>query len=158
MDNLVVVMLLKFRKKIWDTQTDDYVETLKFHIDLVFSSCSARELAEENQQKPSKPPTPDKATTDLSIVKIESDEDEETGAMEMYINMSGAGGESIRVQRADHGDQEEGGEPHGDWMREDLSNEDSNVSGDQSNSWLYPPGSQAQYKGGYTNDVFFSMF
>ncbi|XP_078332598.1 uncharacterized protein LOC111123204 isoform X2 [Crassostrea virginica] len=107
----------------------------------------ARELAEENQQKPSKPPTPDKATTDLSIVKIESDEDEETGAMEMYINMSGAGGESIRVQRADHGDQEEGGEPHGDWMREDLSNEDSNVSGDQSNSWLYPPGSQAQYKG-----------
>nr|XP_022321140.1 uncharacterized protein LOC111123204 isoform X7 [Crassostrea virginica] len=109
----------------------------------------ARELAEENQQKPSKPPTPDKATTDLSIVKIESDEDEETGAMEMYINMSGAGGESIRVQRADHGDQEEGGEPHGDWMREDLSNEDSNVSGDQSNSWLYPPGSQAQYKGGF---------
>lgn len=31
-------------------------------------------------------------------------------------------------------------------MREDMSNEDSNVSGDQSNSWVYPPGGQAQYK------------
>ncbi|XP_011423086.2 uncharacterized protein [Magallana gigas] len=112
------------------------------------SEPSAREMSEEGQQiqqKPTKPPTPDKPSTNLSIVKIESDEDEDPGAMEMYINMSGGGGESIRVQRADHTDQEEG-DPQADWMRDEMSNEDSNVSGDQSNSWVYPPGSQAQYK------------
>lgn len=106
------------------------------------------EEGQQIQQKPTKPPTPDKPSTNLSIVKIESDEDEDPGAMEMYINMSGGGGESIRVQRADHTDQEEG-DPQADWMRDEMSNEDSNVSGDQSNSWVYPPGSQAQYKGGY---------
>lgn len=106
------------------------------------------EESQQIQQKPTKPPTPDKPSTNLSIVKIESDEDEDPGAMEMYINMSGGGGESIRVQRADHTDQEEG-DPQADWMRDEMSNEDSNVSGDQSNSWVYPPGSQAQYKGGY---------
>lgn len=113
------------------------------------SETSAREMSEESQQiqqKPTKPPTPDKPSTNLSIVKIESDEDEDPGAMEMYINMSGGGGESIRVQRADHTDQEEG-DPQADWMRDEMSNEDSNVSGDQSNSWVYPPGSQAQFKG-----------
>ncbi|XP_052696067.1 hypermethylated in cancer 2 protein-like isoform X2 [Crassostrea angulata] len=113
------------------------------------SETSAREMSEEGQQiqqKPTKPPTPDKPSTNLSIVKIESDEDEDPGAMEMYINMSGGGGESIRVQRADHTDQEEG-DPQADWMRDEMSNEDSNVSGDQSNSWVYPQGSQAQYKG-----------
>lgn len=82
----------------------------------------------------------------LNIVKLRHMID--PGAMEMYINMSGGGGESIRVQRADHTDQEEG-DPQADWMRDEMSNEDSNVSGDQSNSWVYPPGSQAQYKGGY---------
>ncbi|XP_011423082.2 uncharacterized protein [Magallana gigas] len=119
------------------------------------SEPSAREMSEEGQQiqqKPTKPPTPDKPSTNLSIVKIESDEDEDPGAMEMYINMSGGGGESIRVQRADHTDQEEG-DPQADWMRDEMSNEDSNVSGDQSNSWVYPPGSQAQYKGKKSNWV-----
>lgn len=80
-------------------------------------------------------------------MKIESDEDEEASALEMYINVSGGGGESIRVQRAEHSEPEEG-DPQAEWMREDVSNEDSNVSGDQSNSWLYPPGGQQQYKGG----------
>lgn len=108
---------------------------------------SAREMPEANQQKPSKPLSPDKSNTDLSIVKIESDEDEEASALEMYINVSGGGGESIRVQRAEHSEPEEG-DPQAEWMREDVSNEDSNVSGDQSNSWLYPPGGQQQYKGG----------
>ncbi|XP_048730168.2 uncharacterized protein LOC125647517 isoform X5 [Ostrea edulis] len=106
----------------------------------------AREMPEANQQKPSKPLSPDKSNTDLSIVKIESDEDEEASALEMYINVSGGGGESIRVQRAEHSEPEEG-DPQAEWMREDVSNEDSNVSGDQSNSWLYPPGGQQQYKG-----------
>ncbi|XP_062616309.1 uncharacterized protein LOC134278018 isoform X7 [Saccostrea cucullata] len=104
-------------------------------------SINARETPEVTQQKPSKPPSPDKTSADLTIVKIESD-DEEAAAMEMYINVAGGGSESIRVQRAEHVDLEEG-DPQGEWM----SNEDSNVSGDQSNSWVYPPGGQAQYKG-----------
>ncbi|XP_062616310.1 uncharacterized protein LOC134278018 isoform X8 [Saccostrea cucullata] len=103
-------------------------------------SINARETPEVTQQKPSKPPSPDKTSADLTIVKIESD-DEEAAAMEMYINVAGGGSESIRVQRAEHVDLEEG-DPQGEWM----SNEDSNVSGDQSNSWVYPPGGQAQYK------------
>ncbi|XP_061182949.1 transcription regulator protein BACH1-like isoform X5 [Saccostrea echinata] len=106
---------------------------------------NARETQEANQQKPSKPPSPEKTSTDLTIVKIESD-DEEAAAMEMYINVAGGGAEAIRVQRAEHGDLEEG-DPQAEWMREDVSNEDSNVSGDQSNSWVYPPGGPAQYKG-----------
>ncbi|XP_061182947.1 hypermethylated in cancer 2 protein-like isoform X3 [Saccostrea echinata] len=105
---------------------------------------NARETQEANQQKPSKPPSPEKTSTDLTIVKIESD-DEEAAAMEMYINVAGGGAEAIRVQRAEHGDLEEG-DPQAEWMREDVSNEDSNVSGDQSNSWVYPPGGPAQYK------------
>ncbi|XP_061180859.1 transcription regulator protein BACH1-like isoform X6 [Saccostrea echinata] len=106
---------------------------------------NARETQEANQKKPSKPPSPEKTSTDLTIVKIESD-DEEAAAMEMYINVAGGGAEAIRVQRAEHGDLEEG-DPQAEWMREDVSNEDSNVSGDQSNSWVYPPGGPAQYKG-----------
>lgn len=96
----------------------------------------------------------DKLSINLFIVKIESDEDEDLGVMEMYINMFGGGGEFIRVQRVDYIDYEEG-DLQVDWMRDEMSNEDSNVSGDQFNFWVYFSGSQVQYKGGYLFFLFF---
>lgn len=78
-------------------------------------------------------------TPDLSIVKIESRNAEiDTGGLDMYVDMPEHG--VMQLHRRSDDDQGEHSdieyeEPSGDWSREDMSNEGSNISGDQNNSW-----------------------
>lgn len=75
-------------------------------------------------------------TPDLSIVKIESANNsnmDDTGGLDMYVDMPDQsmishmqGDEEVPD---DHSDYEH---PSGDWGQEDMSNEGSNISGDQS--------------------------
>jgi len=76
-------------------------------------------------------------TADLSIVKVESNMLEDTGGLDMHVDMPEAGVMQMHPGRLSQGEDQE--EPSDneieDWTREEMSNEGSNVSGDQNNSW-----------------------
>ncbi|XP_021368181.1 uncharacterized protein LOC110459952 isoform X3 [Mizuhopecten yessoensis] len=73
-------------------------------------------------------------TPDLSIVKIESS-NHETGGLDMHVDMPEEGVMRIHPGRMPDEQEEASDKEIEDWAREEMSNEGSNISGDQNNSW-----------------------
>ncbi|XP_069132879.1 uncharacterized protein [Argopecten irradians] len=73
-------------------------------------------------------------TPDLSIVKIEAS-NHETGGLDMHVDMPEEGVMRIHPGRMPDEQEETSDKEIEDWAREEMSNEGSNVSGDQNNSW-----------------------
>ncbi|XP_069132888.1 uncharacterized protein [Argopecten irradians] len=81
-------------------------------------------------------------TPDLSIVKIEAS-NHETGGLDMHVDMPEEGVMRIHPGRMPDEQEETSDKEIEDWAREEMSNEGSNVSGDQNNSWY-----MGTFKGG----------
>lgn len=74
-------------------------------------------------------------TPDLTIVKIEAS-NHETGGLDMHVDMPEEGVMHIHSGRIPPDDQDDVSDKEiEDWAREEMSNEGSNISGDQNNSW-----------------------
>ncbi|XP_060086276.1 uncharacterized protein LOC132565629 isoform X6 [Ylistrum balloti] len=73
-------------------------------------------------------------TPDLSIVKIEAS-NHETGGLDMHVDMPEEGVMRIHQGRLPEEQEDTSDKEIEDWAREEMSNEGSNVSGDQNNSW-----------------------
>nr|XP_022291530.1 zinc finger and BTB domain-containing protein 5-like isoform X12 [Crassostrea virginica] len=77
---------------------------------------------------------------DLSIVKIETANERDMSNLEMYMggeeSFGSHGHQPIRTEEDDPGPEYSMEEPPGDWQREDMSNEGSNLGGmDNSGNW-----------------------
>ncbi|XP_033752967.1 uncharacterized protein LOC117336493 isoform X17 [Pecten maximus] len=73
-------------------------------------------------------------TPDLSIVKIEAS-NHETGGLDMHVDMPEEGVMRIHQGRMPDDQDDTSDKEIEDWAREEMSNEGSNISGDQNNSW-----------------------
>nr|XP_022291508.1 myoneurin-like isoform X9 [Crassostrea virginica] len=87
---------------------------------------------------------------DLSIVKIETANERDMSNLEMYMggeeSFGSHGHQPIRTEEDDPGPEYSMEEPPGDWQREDMSNEGSNLGGmDNSGNWY-----MSQMKGNET--------
>ncbi|XP_033752963.1 uncharacterized protein LOC117336493 isoform X12 [Pecten maximus] len=81
-------------------------------------------------------------TPDLSIVKIEAS-NHETGGLDMHVDMPEEGVMRIHQGRMPDDQDDTSDKEIEDWAREEMSNEGSNISGDQNNSWY-----MGTFKGG----------
>ena len=83
--------------------------------------------------------SPSGMNPDLSIVKVEKSDGAHGSGLNMHVDMQEEGVMHIHRGRMAPGGEHDGVEPTEqeleDWAREEMSNEGSNISGDQNNSW-----------------------
>nr|XP_011422842.2 zinc finger protein sens isoform X6 [Crassostrea gigas] len=73
---------------------------------------------------------------DLTVIKIEEEDEEDTGGLDMYVDVPDDSKQPLNLgSRDDSTEQSEIEDPPGDWSREDFSNESGSFGADPNISW-----------------------
>lgn len=76
------------------------------------------------------------SVADLTVIKIEEEDEEDTGGLDMYVDVPDDSKQPLNLgSRDDSTEQSEIEDPPGDWSREDFSNESGSFGADPNISW-----------------------